>query len=43
MKILTCGTCLGHYGLTDKLAVGQVTNMYAIAEALAGAGKVIRP
>ena len=42
-EILTCGTCLNHYGLTDKLAVGQVTNMYAIAETLAGAGKVIRP
>ena len=28
----TCGTCLNHYGLADKLAVGQVTNMYEIAE-----------
>ena len=32
MEILTCGTCLNHYGLADKLAVGQVTNMYEIAE-----------
>ena len=42
-EILTCGTCLNHYGLTDQLAVGSVTNMYAIAEAMAGAGKGIRP
>ena len=32
MEILTCGTCLNHYGLTDKLAVGDGTNMYVITE-----------
>lgn len=42
-EVLTCGTCLNFYGLTDKLAVGEVTNMYVIAEKLSGAGKVIRP
>lgn len=31
-KILTCGTCLDFYGIKDKLAVGEVTNLYAIAE-----------
>ena len=43
VEILTCGTCLNFYGLTDKLAVGAVTNMYSIVEKLAGAGKVIKP
>ena len=43
VKILTCGTCLAYYGLTSKLAVGEVTNMYTIVETLAGAGKVIKP
>lgn len=43
VEILTCGTCLNYYGLTDKLAVGGVTNMYAIVEKLAGAGRIIRP
>ena len=43
MEILTCGTCLNHYGLAGKLAVGGVTNMYTIVEKLAGAGRVIRP
>ena len=42
-EILTCGTCLNYYGLTEKLAVGGVTNMYAIVETLANAGKVIQP
>lgn len=43
VEILTCGTCLNFYGLTEKLAVGGVTNMYVIVETLAGAGKVIKP
>ncbi|MEY8387711.1 sulfurtransferase-like selenium metabolism protein YedF [Oscillospiraceae bacterium 38-13] len=43
VEILTCGTCLNHYGLTEELAVGSVTNMYAIVEKLAGAGKVVKP
>ena len=43
VEILTCGTCLNHYGLTEELAVGGVTNMYSIVEKLAGAGKVIKP
>lgn len=43
VEILTCGTCLNHYGLTDKLAVGGVTNMYAIVEKLAGAGRIVKP
>ena len=42
-EILTCGTCLNYYGLTEKLAVGGVTNMYAIVETLANAGKVTQP
>ena len=43
VEILTCGTCLNHYGLTEHLAVGGVTNMYAIVEKLAGAEKVVKP
>ena len=43
VEILTCGTCLNYYGLTDKLAVGSVTNMYDIVETMTSAGKVIRP
>ena len=41
-QILTCGTCLDFYGLKEKLAVGQVTNMYEIVEQMMGAKKTIR-
>lgn len=43
VEILTCGTCLNYYGLTDKLCVGDVTNMYTIAEKLTGADLVVKP
>ncbi|MGL5676004.1 MAG: sulfurtransferase-like selenium metabolism protein YedF [Cellulosilyticaceae bacterium] len=43
VEILTCGTCLNHYGLGDKLAVGNVTNMYVIVEKQLQATKIIRP
>lgn len=34
VEILSCGLCLNFYGLTEKLAVGEVTNMYKIVEVL---------
>ena len=43
VEILTCGTCLNFYGLTEKLAVGQVTNMYTIVEKMNGADLIIKP
>lgn len=43
VTILTCGTCLNYYGLSEKLGVGAVTNMYDIAERLARAALIIRP
>ena len=43
VEILTCGNCLDHYGLTDKLQVGGVTNMYVITEKQMQADLVVRP
>lgn len=43
VEILTCGTCLNHYGLADKLKVGSVTNMYVITEKMTNAGLIIKP
>ena len=43
VEIMTCGTCLNYYGLSDKLAVGEVTNMYAIVEKLTTADLVVMP
>jgi selenium metabolism protein YedF len=41
VEILACGTCLNFYGLTDRVQVGQVSNMYSIAETLLQADNVI--
>lgn len=43
VEIMTCGTCLNYYGLTDQLAVGSVTNMYDIVEKMQQAIKIIQP
>lgn len=43
VEILTCGTCLNHYGLTEKLKVGGVTNMYVIAEKMMQADLIVKP
>jgi selenium metabolism protein YedF len=42
VKILSCGTCLEHFNLSEKLEVGITTNMYEIVSSLLGASKVIR-
>lgn len=43
VEVLVCGTCLNHFNIKDKLAVGSVSNMYAIIETLSKAGRIIRP
>ena len=43
VEIRTCGTCLNFYGLTEKLQVGDVTNMYDIAERMSKADRIIKP
>ena len=43
VEILTCGTCLNHYGLTEQLAAGSVTNMYAIADIMMQADHIMKP
>ena len=43
VEILSCGTCLNYYDLTEKLQVGDVTNMYFILEKMSQADKIIRP
>ena len=43
VEVMTCGTCLNHYGLTEKLAVGSVTNMYVIAQTMMEADHIVKP
>ena len=41
VELLACGTCVKHFEAMDRVAVGEVSNMYTIAERKLGAGKVI--
>lgn len=41
VEMLACGTCLGYYDLKERVKVGEISNMYAIAETLLRAGKVV--
>ncbi len=41
VELLACVTCLEFFGLTERMALGEVSNMRAIAQLLMEAGKVI--
>ena len=41
-KILVCGTCLNFFEVKEKLKVGNVSNMYEIAEAMTSSGRLIQ-
>ena len=40
-KILVCGTCTTHFGITECVGVGTISNMFEILEAVTGADKVL--
>lgn len=40
-RISACGACLNYYTLSEQLAVGSVTNMYAIAATMAAAPRLV--
>lgn len=41
IEVLSCGTCLDFYHLSDKLRVGSVTNMFTITEKIMEAQRLI--
>ncbi len=41
VRILACQTCLEHYGLLDRVVVGQVGGMPDLVQVMAAADKVI--
>ena len=43
VPIYACGACLNFYGLTDKIAVGEITNMYRIVELMRTAERIVKP
>jgi len=42
VKIMACGTCLNYLSLKDKLAAGEVSNMYDIAQTMLTAGRIVQ-
>ena len=43
VSVISCGTCLNFYGLKEKLAVGEISNMYEIIERQEKADLIIKP
>jgi len=43
VDILVCGTCVNYFELGERIGVGHISNMYDIAETMAGAGRLLRP
>jgi selenium metabolism protein YedF len=43
VEVLACGLCVEFYGLKDEIPTEQITNMFAIAEFLFAADKVLTP
>ena len=42
VEIFSCGICLDYFHRRNKLRVGEITNMFSIAESLLAAGSVVR-
>jgi selenium metabolism protein YedF len=40
-SVLVCGTCTDHYGITEQVSVGTISNMFEITEALLSADKTV--
>lgn len=40
-QVLSCGTCLNHFGIAQQLRVGSISNMLAILEVLSRAERVM--
>ncbi|OPY88418.1 MAG: SirA-like protein [Syntrophaceae bacterium PtaU1.Bin231] len=43
VELLVCGTCVNYFGLSEKIGVGVVSNMYDIADAMCSAGRLVMP
>lgn len=42
-RIASCGTCLDHFGIRDKLLIGEIGTMDGTVEIMTKADKIIRP
>lgn len=41
VEILSCGTCINHFNLKDKIKAGKISNMFSIIDLMGKTGKVI--
>ncbi len=41
VSILVCGTCTNHFGITQEIGIGVISNMFEITEALLSAAKTL--
>lgn len=41
VEILACGTCAGHFEVTDRIAVGRITDMREIVATIIAAAKTV--
>lgn len=41
VQVLVCGTCTKHFDVTDRVAVGTISNMFEITEAVYGTAKPV--
>jgi selenium metabolism protein YedF len=41
VTLLVCGTCTKHFGITEGIGAGQISNMFEITEAVFGTSKPI--
>jgi selenium metabolism protein YedF len=42
VAVRVCGTCLDYYGLKEQVRVGQISNMFELAEMMMSAESVVR-
>lgn len=43
VTLFLCGTCINHYSLKEEITIGNVSNMFEIAQIMSSAGKVVKP
>ncbi len=43
VELFVCGTCVNYFELKERLGAGIISNMYDIAAAMTGAGKLVIP
>lgn len=41
-EVISCGTCLDYFQIKDKIAVGEISNMYTISEVLTSSSRIIK-